>query len=76
VYSNIIQIVEVREQMTRADLLVGLDNHPRKGQTVKAIFRLDGDTLHYCGTYDLPRPTAFVKGRADPYYVEWKRVKK
>jgi uncharacterized protein (TIGR03067 family) len=74
-YRNIIRIVQVQERMTLADLLVG-EPGPSNGRTVKAIFRLDGDTLHYCGTYDLPRPTAFVKGGRDPYYFEWKRVKK
>jgi uncharacterized protein (TIGR03067 family) len=74
-YAHTIAIVEVRDTMTLADLWMG-EGHPRKGQAVKAIFRLDGDTLHYCGTYDLPRPTEFVKGLGDPYYVAWKRAKK
>jgi uncharacterized protein (TIGR03067 family) len=73
---NIIEIVEIRDKMTLADLQVRQQGHPQKGQTCKAIFRLEGDTLHYCGTYDLPRPTAFLKGRGNPFYVEWKRVRK
>ncbi len=75
-YANSILIVEVQEKMTLADLVVSEPDHPQSGRTVKAVFHLDGDTLHYCGTYDLPRPTQFVKGRGDPYYVGWKRVKK
>jgi uncharacterized protein (TIGR03067 family) len=73
-YANTIRIIAVQEKLTLADLLVG-EEGPRKGKVVKAIFRLDGDTLHYCGTYDLPRPTAFVQGRGDPFCVEWKRIK-
>jgi uncharacterized protein (TIGR03067 family) len=73
-YGNTIRIVAVQEKMTLADMVVG-EEGPRKGKVVKAIFRLDGNTLHYCGTYDLPRPTAFVQGRGDPYYVDWKRIK-
>ena len=72
-HSGKIKIIEVREKLTLADLLV--EEGSTKGQTVKAIFRVDGDTLHYCGTYVLDRPTEF-KGDTDPYYVAWKRAKK
>jgi len=68
-----IKIIEVREKLTLADLLV--EEGATKGKTAKAIFRVDGDTLHYCGTYNLDRPTEF-KGDSDPYYYAWKRVKK
>ena len=38
------QLVAIREKtLPAADLLVGNVSHPRKGQAVKAIFRLDGD---------------------------------
>jgi uncharacterized protein (TIGR03067 family) len=72
-YSGKIKILEVREKLTVADLVV--EEGATKGRTVKAIFRLDGDTLHYCGTYDLDRPNEFA-GDSDPYYYAWKRVKK
>jgi uncharacterized protein (TIGR03067 family) len=72
-YSGKIKILDVREKVTLADLLV--EEGETKGKTVKAIFRLEGETLHYCGTYDLERPTEF-KGDSDPYYYAWKRVKK
>src|SRR5262249_23433838 len=71
-YSGKVKILEVREGLTVADLVV--EEGTTKGKTVKAIFRLDGDTLHYCGTYDLDRPSEF-KGDSDPYYYAWKRVK-
>jgi uncharacterized protein (TIGR03067 family) len=59
--------------LTVVDLVV--EEGATKGKTVKAIFRLDGDTLHYCGTYDLDCPTEF-QGDSDPYYRAWKRVKR
>jgi hypothetical protein len=75
-YQSSLQIVALQERMVLVDLLVNDDGHPRKGQTTKAIFHLDGDTLLYSGSYDQPRATAFIKGSHDPYYVEWKRRKK
>jgi hypothetical protein len=65
--------VEARETATHADLVVG---DPAVGGTVcRAIFRLDGDTLHYCGTYDATRPTEF-KAAGNNVYVAWKRAAK
>jgi uncharacterized protein (TIGR03067 family) len=72
-YAGKIKILEVRDKLTVADLLV--EEGETKGKTVKAIFRLEGETLHYCGTYDLERPTEF-KGDVDPVSYVWKRVKK
>jgi hypothetical protein len=60
------------ETATRADLLVG-DGTPAV-KACRAIFRLDGDTLHYCGTYDATRPTEF-KSTGRNYYVAWKRAR-
>jgi uncharacterized protein (TIGR03067 family) len=74
VYSGKIKILEVREKLTVADLLV--EEGPTKGKTIKAIHRVDGDTLHYCGTYDLERPTEFKSGDGAPQYYAWKRIKK
>jgi hypothetical protein len=68
---NRIKIVEVGEKWTTADLFVAEGD--RKGQVCKAIFRLEGDTLRYSGSYDA-RPTGFDDGSG--FTVEWKRVKK
>jgi uncharacterized protein (TIGR03067 family) len=72
-YSGKIKIIEVRENLTVADLLV--EKGPTKGKTCKAIFHLEGDTLHYCGTYGMDRPTEFKGNTRDPIYYAWKRVK-
>ena len=55
------------------DLLV--EEGDVKGQTFKAIFRVDGDKLEYCGTYGDARPVEF-KSEGECYYVPWKRAKK
>jgi uncharacterized protein (TIGR03067 family) len=68
-----ITFVEVGEKMTQVDMLV--EEGDTKGQTFKAIFRLDGDTLHSCGTYDGPRPVEFKSGGAN-YHIPWKRAKR
>jgi len=47
---------------------------PTKGHTAKVIFRIDGDTLHYCGTYDAASPTDF-KTVGNNVYIAWKRGK-
>ena len=64
---NRLTVIEVGEKMTRADLQNG-------EQVCRAIFRLDGDTLHYCGTYDGQRPTEF-RAEGKNVYVAWKRAK-
>lgn len=71
---NRIEIIYLGKDIVQADLIVV--DPAGSTKRCKAIFRLDGDTLHYCGTYDLPRPTAFVMGLGNPFYVAWKRVKK
>jgi uncharacterized protein (TIGR03067 family) len=71
--SGTLQGIEVREKMTLVDLVV--EAGPTKGRTCKAILRLDGDTLHYCGTYDAIRPTEFKPG-GNNVYIDWRRVKK
>jgi len=74
-YSGRLKIVAIQDKRTLVDMEV--EEGETKGQTVKAIFRLEGDTLHYCGTYVLPRPTEFVKGEGgDPWSVAFKREKK
>jgi uncharacterized protein (TIGR03067 family) len=69
-----IQIVEVGEASVKADLRIEEDGEVV--MTAEAIFRLEGDTLHYCGNDPgQPRPTEF-KGEGTKYYVPWKRAKK
>lgn len=65
--------VEVMEKFVAADLVV--EQGPTAGGMVKAIFRRDGDTLHYCGTYGSVRPTKFAN-EAGFYYMAFKRTRK
>jgi hypothetical protein len=69
---NQIKIVEVGEKATAADLLV-VDGETTV-RVCRAILRLEGDTLQYCGTYDPVRPTEF-KSAGNHVYVAWKRGK-
>jgi len=71
--ANRLLIVGVGEKLIHADLLVG--DPANGGRVARAIFRLDGDTLHYCGTYGSVRPTQF-RTTINEFYVAWKRVKK
>jgi uncharacterized protein (TIGR03067 family) len=66
-------IVAVGEKVVQADLVVG--DPAEGGRVCRAIFRLDGDTLNYCGTYDPDRPTEF-RHTATNVFVRWKRAKK
>lgn len=67
--------LEITNQWTQADLIV--EAGTEKGKTIKAIFRLEGDTLRYCGTLTGKRPTEFVEsGANDQIFVAWKRVKR
>jgi uncharacterized protein (TIGR03067 family) len=68
-----IRVIEVREKVAFVDFVV--DEGDLKGQTGKAILRLDGDTLHYCVTFNQPRPTEFKTADGN-YQVAWKRVAK
>jgi hypothetical protein len=68
---NRLRIVKVSEKLTVADLFVAFGS--MKGKTCKAIFHLDGNTLHYSGSYK-SRPTGFKDRRG--YNLAWKRVKK
>jgi len=71
--SGTLKVIEVREKMTLVDLVV--EAGPTSGQRCKVILRLDGDTLHYCGTYEATRPTEF-KAEENNVHLAWKRVKK
>jgi uncharacterized protein (TIGR03067 family) len=68
---NRIKIVDVGDKVIFADLSV--EEGEQKGQVCRAIFRLDGDTLRYCGSY-AGRPTGFEDGSG--YAVDWMRAKK
>jgi hypothetical protein len=77
-FGLIVKIVRIRDGVVHADILNRVDGSPDKGKTLKAIFRFDGDTLHYCGTYGPKRPTEFKSedvGDDYNYYVPWKRLK-
>src|SRR5262249_56577324 len=68
-----IKIVEVTDKMTHVLLLnTGLD---AKVRTIQTILRVDGDTLHNCGTIGSTRPTEFAN-KPGYLYVQWKRVTK
>ena len=65
--------VNDRIQRLAADMLV--ESGPTQGQTCRAIYRLDGDRLRYCGTYSATRATEF-KAVAGYYLVEFDRGEK
>jgi hypothetical protein len=67
-----IKIVEMTDRWSAADMMV--DYGPMKGQICHAIFRLDGETLHYCGSYEPRRPTEFRTGPLQ-FHVAWQRAK-
>jgi hypothetical protein len=71
--SGTVRVRELRGKIALADLAV--EEGPTKGQTCKAIFRLDGDVLHYCGTYTADYATEF-KTEGNYYSGSFKRVKK
>jgi len=71
--TNPLAIVEVGKMVTVAELVVGEGTPAQK--VCHAIFRRDGDTLHYCGTYGDSRPTEFKPTEENTYYA-WKRVTK
>jgi hypothetical protein len=70
---NRVLIVGVSEKLIFADMVV--DDPTNGGRVCQAIFRLDGDTLLYCGSYGPVRPTEF-RTTLTSFYVAWKRVKK
>jgi hypothetical protein len=63
----------VGEKTIQADVVVA-DGTPER-KVCRAIYRLDGDTLHYCGAFELFRPTEFRTTR-NSFYVAWNRVPK
>jgi hypothetical protein len=72
-YSGRIRIIEIGKTRAAADMTV--EKGPSKGQIVRAIFRLDGDNLHYCGTYSAVRATEF-KTVGNYCWCAFKRSKK
>jgi uncharacterized protein (TIGR03067 family) len=68
-----LKIIEVGEKVTQVDLLI--DEGDVKGQSCKAIFRLNGETLEYCVTQGETRPVEFGGDDAN-CYIPWKRAKK
>jgi len=68
-----IKIVEVTDKLTHVRLLnTGVDG---KVRTIQTILRVDGDTLHNCGTIGSVRPTEFAN-KPGYIYTQWKRVSK
>jgi uncharacterized protein (TIGR03067 family) len=65
-------ITEIEDKMVRADFAV--KEGPTKGKYARAIFRLDGDALHYCATYDGQYPTEF-KTVGNCFACVFRRVK-
>jgi hypothetical protein len=70
--SGVMWISELKGRMVLADFAV--EEGPTKGQMAKAIFRFEGDSLHYCGTYAGHYPTEF-KSVGNYYSCVFKRVK-
>jgi uncharacterized protein (TIGR03067 family) len=71
--AGVMRVTELREKMVLADFSV--EEGPTKGKIAKAIFRLDGDSLHYCATYDDQYPTKFETA-GTCYSCVFVRVKK
>jgi len=68
-----IKILEVTDEMTHMLLLnQGVDG---KVRTIQTILRVDGDSLHNCGTFGSVRPTEFAN-KSGWIYTQWKRVAK
>jgi hypothetical protein len=66
-----IKIVEVTGEMTHVLLLnAGIDG---KVRTIQTILRVDGDTLHNCGTIGSVRPMKFAN-QPGFIYTQWKRL--
>lgn len=70
--SGTIRVIELRPKYALA--VMSVHEGPSKGQICRAIFRLEGDTLHYCGTYGPEYPIEFKNG-GNFYFVVFKRVK-
>ncbi len=70
--SGKLKVIEIREKLTLVDLLI--EEGVNKGKTVKMILRLEGDTLHYCGTYNEAHPTEF-KSIGENVYYAYKRAR-
>jgi uncharacterized protein (TIGR03067 family) len=68
-----LKFIGISEQTIQVDMLLELGE--TKDKTCKAIFRLDGNILHYCGTYSDTRPSEFKTTEENTYYA-WKRVLK
>jgi uncharacterized protein (TIGR03067 family) len=68
-----LKVVEVTDKMTHVLFLN--KKHDGKFHTCQVILNLDGDTLHYCGTYEPARPTEFATSPGYLYFA-WKRPAK
>jgi formylglycine-generating enzyme required for sulfatase activity len=68
---SMIKIMEVADDMTHVVLLSGAVDG--KVRTIQTILRVDGNTLHNCGTIGSVRPTEFAN-KPGFIYTLWKRV--
>lgn len=66
-YAGKLKVVEIGPHFAAVDMHV--EQGRTKGKTCRAIFHLDDKTLHYCGTYNVRRPTKFNAGGGDVYYA-------
>jgi hypothetical protein len=66
-------VVDVGPGSVAADMLV--EYGPNRGETCRAIYKLDGDRLRYCGTYTPTRATEF-KALGGYYLIEFRRGRK
>src|SRR5262245_24554687 len=64
-------VVEVAKAFVAADMLV--EYGPNQGQTCRAIYKLEGDRLRCCSTYNPTRATEF-KALGGYYLFEFNRV--
>lgn len=65
--------IDVQEKLSTVELAV--DEGPTKGSVCNIIIlRLEGDSLHYCGTYD-PVPPREFRTAGQQLYTVWKRGK-
>jgi hypothetical protein len=65
--SGSVNVIELRPDLILVDLQT--EEGQTKGVLVKAIIRVEGDTLHYCGTYGQVRPAEFKTSPGGVYYA-------
>jgi uncharacterized protein (TIGR03067 family) len=70
-----LRIVEVGRRYTSADLWDAAKDE--EGPHYRVLFRIDGDTLHYCVGISGKRPPSLETSPEDGYYYSvWRRVRR